>query len=320
MGQLTIDYLRDSGSAVMGDPDACIAAAKRYEAVGCDLLLCLVNPYKIPHEKVMQTDRADGQARAAGVRVTGGRIDGKVALVTGAASGLGLATADRFAKEGAVVVGADVTAADGVRMLDVRDEAAIAALVDAIVADHGRLDVVVNYAGVAGGGPVHLVDSAEWDRVLEVNLKGTFLVNKHALRPMLEQQSGSIINIASVEGLQGTEGGSSYNASKAGVVMLTKNMAIDYGRAGIRVNAICPGFIDTPCSARSWAATTWPGSATSIATTTCSGRFGRPDEIAAAALFLASDDASFVTGVALPVDGGYLAGTRTGLSDLMGIG
>ena len=100
------------------------------------------------------------------------------------------------------------------RTLDVRDEAAIAALVDAIVAEHGRLDVVVNYAGVAGGGPVHLVDAADWDRVLDVNLKGTFLVNKHALRPMLEQRSGSIVNIASVEGLQGTEGGSSYNASK----------------------------------------------------------------------------------------------------------
>ena len=131
-----------------------------------------------------------------------GRIDGKVALITGAASGLGLATAERFAKEGATVIGADVNAADGVHTLDVRDEAAIAALVDAIVAEHGHLDIVVNYAGVAGGGPVHMVDGDEWDRVLAVNLKGTFLVNKHALRPMLQQHSGSIINIASVEGLR----------------------------------------------------------------------------------------------------------------------
>jgi len=239
--------------------------------------------------------------------MTGGRIDGKVALVTGAASGLGLATADRFAKEGAVVVGGDVTAADGVRMLDVRDEAAIAALVDSIVADHGRLDVVVNYAGVAGGGPVHLVDGGEWDRVLEVNLKGTFLVNKHALRPMLEQRSGSIINIASVEGLQGTEGGSSYNASKAGVVMLTKNMAIDYGRAGIRVNAICPGFIDTPMFRAVMGSEHMARFRDQYRDDHMLGRFGRPDEIAAAALFLASDDASFVTGVALPVDGGWSA-------------
>jgi NAD(P)-dependent dehydrogenase (short-subunit alcohol dehydrogenase family) len=248
-----------------------------------------------------------------------GRIDGKVALVTGAASGLGLATAERFVKEGAVVVGADVTAADGVRELDVRDEGAIAGLVDTVVAEHGRLDVVVNYAGVAGGGPVHLVDGDEWDRVLAVNLKGTFLVNKHALRPMLEQKSGSIINIASVEGLQGTEGGSSYNASKAAVVMLTKNMAIDYGRVGIRVNAICPGFIDTPMFRAVMGSEHMAKFRDEYRDDHMLGRFGRPEEIAAAALFLASDDASFVTGVALPVDGGYLAGTRTGLSDLMGI-
>jgi len=248
-----------------------------------------------------------------------GRIDGKVALITGAASGLGLATAERFAKEGASVIGADVTAADGVRVLDVRDEEAIAALVDVIVAEHGHLDIVVNFAGVAGGGPVHLVSGTDWDHVLEVNLKGTFLVNKHALRPMLEQQAGSIINIASVEGLQGTEGGSSYNASKAGVVMLTKNMAIDYGRAGIRVNAICPGFIDTPMFRAVMGSDNMAQFRDQYRNDHMLGRFGRAEEIAAAALFLASDDASFVTGVALPVDGGYLAGTRTGLSDLMGI-
>jgi NAD(P)-dependent dehydrogenase (short-subunit alcohol dehydrogenase family) len=250
----------------------------------------------------------------------GGRIEGRVALITGAASGLGLATAERFAKEGAIVVGADVTTGDGVHALDVRDETAIAALVDEIVAEHGRLDIVVNYAGVAGGGPVHMVDGADWDRVLEVNLKGTFLVNKHALRPMLAQHSGSIINIASVEGLQGTEGGSSYNASKGAVVMLTKNMAIDYGRAGIRVNAICPGFIDTPMFRAVMGSEHMAQFREEYREDHMLGRFGRPEEIAAAALFLASDDASFVTGVALPVDGGYLAGTRTGLSDLMGIG
>lgn len=248
-----------------------------------------------------------------------GRLDQKVALITGAASGLGLATAERFVKEGAIVVGADVTAADGVRALDVRDEDAIAALVDAIVAEHGHLDIVVNYAGVAGGGPVHMVDGADWDHVLEVNLKGTFLVNKHALRPMLQQHSGSIINIASVEGLQGTEGGSSYNASKGAVVMLTKNMAIDYGRVGIRVNAICPGFIDTPMFRAVMGSDHMAQFRDEYRDDHMLGRFGRPEEIAAVALFLASDDASFVTGVALPVDGGYLAGTRTGLSDLMGI-
>ena len=252
-----------------------------------------------------------------------GRLDGKVALVTGAASGLGLATMERFAKEGAQVVGIDVQAGSAagadVLAVDVRDEDAVSAAVDEVVARHGHLDIVANFAGVAGGGPVHLVDAADWDRVLAVNLKGTFLVCKHALRPMLEQRSGSIINVASVEGLQGTEGGSSYNASKAGVVMLTKNMAIDYGRAGIRVNAICPGFIDTPMFRAVMGSDHMTQFRDEYRDDHMLGRFGEPSEIAAAALFLASDDASFVTGHALAVDGGYLAGTRTGLSDLMGI-
>ena len=248
-----------------------------------------------------------------------GRLDDKVALVTGAASGLGLATVERFTQEGAKVLGIDVQAGTDVLAVDVRDEAAVAAAVDEVVARHGRLDVVCNFAGVAGGGPVHMVDADDWDRVLAVNLKGTFLVCKHALRPRLEQRSGSIVNVASVEGLQGTEGGSSYNASKAGVVMLTKNMAIDYGRAGIRVNAICPGFIDTPMFRAVMGSDHMAKFRDEYRDDHMLGRFGRPEEIAAAALFLASDDASFVTGVALPVDGGYLAGTRTGLSDLMGI-
>ena len=252
-----------------------------------------------------------------------GRLDDKVALVTGAASGLGLATVERFTQEGAKVLGIDVAAGSAagadVLAVDVRDEAAVSAAVDEVVARHGRLDVVANFAGVAGGGPVHLVDADDWDRVLDVNLKGTFLVCKHALRPMLEQRSGSIVNVASVEGLQGTEGSSSYNASKAGVVMLTKNMAIDYGRAGIRVNAICPGFIDTPMFRAVMGSDHMAKFRDEYRDDHMLGRFGRPDEIAAAALFLASDDASFVTGHALAVDGGYLAGTRTGLSDLMGI-
>ena len=193
MGQLTIDYLRDSGSAVMGDPDACIAAAKRYEAVGCDLLLCLVNPYKIPHEKVMQIDRAHGQARAAGVQVS---TDERSHRGQGRADhrrGVGPRPRHRRAvREGGR--GRRRRRRHRGRRRARRSTCATkprsSALVDAIVAEHGRLDVVVNYAGVAGGGPVHMVDADDWDRVLEVNLKGTFLVNKHALRPMLEQRSG----------------------------------------------------------------------------------------------------------------------------------
>src|SRR5437773_3043078 len=207
-----------------------------------------------------------------------GRLDGMVALVTGAASGIGEACARRFRAEGAVVVGLDVhgTAVDGAVAIDVRDEDAVAGAVADVLAEHGRLDVVVNAAGVAGGGPVHQLGADEWDRVLDVNLKGTYLVCKHALVAMVEQRAGNIVNIASIEGIEGTEGGSAYNASKGGVVLLTKNMAIDYGRMGIRVNCICPGFIDTPMF-RSVV-----GNFGEIATKYRDqhklGRFGRPEE------------------------------------------
>jgi NAD(P)-dependent dehydrogenase (short-subunit alcohol dehydrogenase family) len=255
--------------------------------------------------------------------VADGRLTGRVAVVTGAASGLGAACARRFAAEGATVAGFDLNPGAPVAIehrVDVADEAAVTAAIDAVVEAEGRLDVVVNSAGVAGGGPVHLLEAAEWDRVLRVNLTGTFLVCKHALRHMVEQRSGSIVNFASIEGLEGTEGGSAYNASKGAVVLLTKNLAIDYGRLGIRVNCVCPGFIDTPMFRAVMGSDNMAQFRDEYRDDHMLGRFGRPEEIAAAALFLASDDASFVTGVALPVDGGYLAGTRTGLSDLMGIG
>jgi NAD(P)-dependent dehydrogenase (short-subunit alcohol dehydrogenase family) len=251
-----------------------------------------------------------------------GRMEGKVAVVTGAASGIGAATAQRFAAEGATVVGWDLEGADVA--LDVRDEAAVEAAVGDVVAAHGRLDAVVHAAGVAGGGPVHLVPAEEWDRVVDINLKGTFLVGKHAVAVMLGQEPidggrGAIVNIASVEGLAGTEGGSTYNAAKGGVVILTKNMAIDYGRAGIRVNAVCPGFIDTPMLQGVFEMEGMTDVLADITAAHQLGRLGRAEEIASAALFLCSDDASFVTGVALPVDGGYTAGHRHWVSALMGL-
>ena len=247
-----------------------------------------------------------------------GRLTGMVAIVTGGASGIGAASAGRLADEGARVITIDLSeGAD--RQIDVRDEPAIAQALGEIVAEHGRLDVVVNAAGVAGGGPVHLLDQDEWDRVVDINLKGTFLVAKHAAIHMLNRGSGSIINIASIEGLEGTEGGSCYSASKGGVVMLTKAMAIDYGRRGIRVNCICPGAIDTPMLR----AITDPDGMTTYTDRMREehllGRFGEPSEIAAAVAFLASADASFITGHSLVVDGGFTAGLQVGLLEQMGL-
>jgi len=247
------------------------------------------------------------------------RFAGRVVLVTGAASGIGAACVERFRAEGATTIGIDIAAAGDLLPVDVTDEGAVAAAIDEVVRRHGRLDAVVHAAGIAGGGPVHTVDRAAWERVLAVNLTGTFLVCKHALRPMMEQRAGSIVTVASIEGIEGTEGGSSYNAAKGGVVLLTKNVAIDYGRMGIRANTICPGFIDTPLLRSVLDGEFMRVYRDRYEQEHKLGRFGRADEIAAAAAFLASDDASFVTGHALVVDGGYTAGSRVGIADLLGL-
>lgn len=262
-----------------------------------------------------------------------GRLDGKVALITGAASGIGAAIALRFAQEGARIAGMDIQDLDGgywsealrlagagpLHKVDVRDKEAVARAVAEVEAQMGRIDLLVNSAGVAGGGPVHLIEDAEWDRVMDVNLKGTLHACQAALPGMLARQSGSIVNIASVEGIEGFEGGSAYNASKGAVILLTRNMAIDYGRRGIRVNALCPGFIETPLFRSTLELEAMNEVRDKIRDAHQLGRFGQPVEIANGALFLASEEASFVTGQALAVDGGYTAGHRFGISGMMGL-
>lgn len=252
-----------------------------------------------------------------------GKLDGRVALVTGGASGIGAATVRLFAAEGARVVIADMQddkgqelarelGADGAfAHVNVTLETEVEAAVETAVARWGRLDCLFNNAGFGGAlGPIESTSVEEYDMTFDVLLKGVFLGIKHAAPVMKRQRSGSILSTASVAGVEAGVGPHLYSVAKAGVIHLTKSVALELGEYGIRVNCICPGAIVTPLAVGRPAPTEKQveGLRRGAADMHALGRVGEPEEIARAALWLASDDASFVTGQALAVDGGITAG------------
>ena len=254
------------------------------------------------------------------------RLENKVALITGGGSGIGRATAALFAEEGARVVVTDLNeaaagetaaqiAAGGGVATDVAGDVTVSEdaerMVQAALETYGRLDILVNSAGVSARNALGPDASPEavWDRVIEINLKGTYLVSWHAVAEMVRSGGASIINLASIMGLVGYPDGmgggfNPYPASKGGVVQLTKNLAISYAKENIRVNCICPGYVETSLTE---ALTSDPATFKNLQGRHPMGRLARPEEIAFAALFLAADESSFVTGTPLVVDGGYTA-------------
>lgn len=249
-----------------------------------------------------------------------GRLAGKACLVTGGGSGIGRATALRFAREGGKVAAADLRGASaeetaaqiggdaiGVEV-DVTSAGSVAACVDRVADAFGSLDVVVNNAGVTIVGAAHELDESDWDRELATNLKSVYLVSKSAW-PRLVERRGAIVNTASIAGLWAIPADAAYCASKAGVVMLTKCMALDGAKDGVRVNCVCPGYTETPMIQGYFADQPDPEEARTFATRLHPlGRLGDPGDIADAMVYLASDEAAWVTGTALVVDGGLTSG------------
>jgi NAD(P)-dependent dehydrogenase (short-subunit alcohol dehydrogenase family) len=252
-----------------------------------------------------------------------GKLDGKVAVITGAASGMGRATAIRFAKEGAAVVVADLNsqggeatiseiAAAGGRAVfqrtDVGAESDIKSLIDRAVKEYGRLDITYNNAGIGGAtGRLTDINAEDWDKTFAILTRAVFLGIKHSIEPMRKAGGGSIISTASVAGLKGAAGLHAYSAAKAAVVNLTESAAIELGHDRIRVNCICPGGIVTPLVYRGMRGGEEEAQR-NMARMQPIPRAGRPEDIAAMALFLASDDAEWVTGTAMIVDGGMNTG------------
>ena len=249
------------------------------------------------------------------------QFTGRVALVTGGSSGIGRASALAFAKEGAQVMVSDIMAEAGQETAELITKAGgtasftranvskasdVATLIATCVETYGRLDCAHNNAGIEGpGSPTVDYDEDSWDRVIAINLTGVWLCMKYQIPEMLKHGDGAIVNTSSAAGLLGFRGGSAYVASKHGVVGLTKTAALEYAKAGVRVNAVCPGAIDTPMMGRITGHK--PHRAERMASSEPIGRMGSPEEIAEAVVWLCSDAASFVTGHAMSVDGGLVA-------------
>jgi NAD(P)-dependent dehydrogenase (short-subunit alcohol dehydrogenase family) len=253
------------------------------------------------------------------------RIPGRTSVITGGGSGIGRSTAILLSQNGAKIVVADLDSKAGnetVQVIrkhsgeaifvkaNVSKTVEVRHLMETAVSKFGSIDILFNNAGVPGPHSITDTSEEEWDRVLDINLKGVFLCSKYAIPHMIKRKRGTIINTASAVGLVGSAGQASYCASKGGVVMLTKAMALDCAGFGIRVNCVCPGFVETPMVER-FLATINSAERKKVVESLKKlhplGRFAKPEEIANAVLYLASDDASFVTGCAFPIDGGWTA-------------